>query len=99
MTTPITVTLTAYNMGPNTKEEDFDAWHAFVCNRIDKVADIIYVGVVGQHSFAAGPAEDTITGGTEEQREAIRPWLAHEWWDDFCAEQDARAGAVDGVRY
>ena len=84
----ITITLTAYNMGPETTTEDFDAWRRYVCDHIDEALDVS-VDSVDQHSFTGGPAEDTITGGTEEQREAIRSWLAHEGWDDFCAEHGA----------
>lgn len=89
----ITITLTAYNMGPETTEEDFDAWHSYVSAHADEAVGGENQGNtpidVDQHSFTGGPAEDTVTGGTEEQREAIRSWLAHEGWDAFCGERGA----------
>ena len=56
-----------------------------MCDHVDDALNVS-VDSVDQHSFTGGPAEDTVTGGTEEQREAIRSWLAHEGWDAFCAE-------------
>ena len=84
----ITITLTAYNMGPQTTEADFDAWRRYVCDHVDDALNVS-VDSVDQHSFTGGPAEDTVTGGTEEQREAIRSWLAHEGRDAFCAKRGA----------
>lgn len=89
-TTPITVKLTAYNMGPATREDDFDAWHTFVCDHIDQALGF-EVADVEQYAFTGGPSRDFVIGGTEEQREAIRSWLAHEGWDAFCSEHGAEA--------
>lgn len=88
-TPAITVTLTAYNMGAECDEQDFAAWHTFVCERIDEAVGFV-VDDVDMHDYRNGPSEDTVTGGTDEQRAAIRSWLAHEGWDLFCATTEAR---------
>lgn len=91
----IAITLTAYNMDPRATEEDFDAWHTFVCNRIDDAVGF-EVDYVGQYQFVGElPDRDEIVGGTEEQRESVRRWLLNEGWEAFCAEMDARRRALD----
>ncbi len=46
----ITITLTAYNMGPQTTTEDFDAWRRYVCDHIDEALNVS-VDSVDQHSL------------------------------------------------
>lgn len=87
----ITITLTAYNMGPQTTTEDFDAWHSYVIKNVAGALGLEQreIDRVWQFAFDVGATEDRVDGGTEEQREAIRSWLAHEGWDAFCGERGA----------
>jgi hypothetical protein len=78
------LTLTAANMGPNTTEADFDAWRNFVAEHVDAAMGF-EVQAVEQFAFTSGEPQDVVDGATEEQREAILGWLAHEGWDEFCA--------------
>lgn len=98
----IVIALTATNMGPANLAEDFDAWHNFVCNNID---DALGFNVCDVTQANAG-SEDRIEGATEEQREAIRRWLAVDGWETFCSDRDesesdasVQLGTTDGFAY
>ena len=80
----ISVTLTAANMG-DVDEIDFDLWTKFVSENHEAALGF-EIHEIDQHSFKRPPSRDTIGGGTEEQREAIRTWLSVTGWDDFCGE-------------
>jgi len=87
----INIDLTAYNMGPEATEADYDAWYAYVCDHID---DALGLTIDDIDQFVWGramPAEDRIGGATEEQAAAIRDWLSHAGWDAFCGERGAAA--------
>lgn len=79
----INVVLTAANMG-DVDEVDFGLWTKYAA---DMLPALVGEEVdVEQHRFSGGPDRDTITGGTEEQREAIRTWLSVTGWEAFCGE-------------
>ena len=80
----ISVTLTAANMG-NVDETDFDLWTKFVSENHEAALGF-EIHEIDQHRFLGGPASDSITGGTEEDREAIRTWLSVTGWETFCGE-------------
>jgi hypothetical protein len=82
----IKLILSAADMGDVT-EADFDAWAAFVCNNIDAGVGFV-VDDVDQHRFGHA-GEDTISGATDEQREAVRTWLSVTGWEEFCATPEA----------
>lgn len=87
----ITVTLTAYNLGPDATEAFFDEWAAYVASNLDEATGLDIS--VDQHAFTgrnAGGSEDTISGATDEQRETIREALS-ELWERGCAESFAVA--------
>lgn len=83
----INVTLTAYNMGSEATEADFDAWASYVAEHIDEALDLTVE--VDQHGFPGGPAEDTIQGATSDQRDEIRRYLAVDGWEAFCSSMAA----------
>ena len=91
----ITVTLTAYNMGENATEADFDAFAAFVAARIDE--RVGFEVSVDQSSFRNGPAADEISGASDEQRETIREAI-EAMWGDWCAQDqgDPPCPGADG---
>lgn len=82
-TTSLKIILTAYNMGPETTEADFDAWAAYVNEHVDAVVGETVQ--VEQFDFNAGQSKDRIEGATYEQRETLRRWLAVDGWEAFCA--------------
>lgn len=86
----IEITLTAANMGAECDERDFDAWAEFVANEIAEALGIERHRIkIDKHRFSGGPSSDTVTGGTDEERERIRAWLAVDGWDKFCATPEA----------
>lgn len=85
---PASVTLTAYNLGPDATEADFDAWASFVARWIDEAAGC-YV-VVDQHPFSNGPAADTIAAGCDEDEVAVRE-AVERLWEAWCGESSADA--------
>jgi hypothetical protein len=80
----IRVTLTAYNMGENATEFEFDAWANYVAAQAESFLG--FEVQVDQYSFRGGPAEDAISGGTREQREVLCSALMHDLWDQACAD-------------
>ena len=96
MSDEIKITLTAYNMGPDATEADFDAWDRFVRQRIESACDLPEDSAdVRQFPFANGPAEDHVFGGTSQQREVIREWLSNDGWGAFCADPTAWPKAAE----
>jgi len=86
----IDIILTAYNMGAECDEADFDAWAEYVANEIAEALGIEWHRIeIEQHDYKNGPAQDTVTGGTDGEREKIREWLSHEGWEAFCAAAEA----------
>lgn len=81
--TNITVILSSANLG-DVAEGDFDAWASWVARHIDEAVGF-EVAAVEQRRFGEA-GEDLVRGGDPEQREAILDWLAHEGWDQFCAD-------------
>lgn len=81
------VTLTAYTMGPNATEEDFDSFAHYVGANIDKrfgrTVD------VEQFRFGTGPDHDAIDYADEDEADRIKRIL---WalWDEWCARGGAR---------
>ena len=87
----IKITLSAANMGPESTEEDFDAWTAYVNEHIDEAlgitTEVEQAGFTGRTAIA----EDVISGATEEQAEAIRGWLSVNGWEAFCAASSSES--------
>jgi len=81
----ITIRLSSANLGSEGDEELFDAWAAFVTEHVGVGVE---VHAVEQRRFGEA-GEDEITGGTEEDREAIRQWLSVEGWNQFCESTSA----------
>jgi hypothetical protein len=79
----IEIVLSSANMG-DVDETDFDLWRRFVAGRIDDAMGF-EVEAVSQRRFGE-VGNDCVYGGTEEQREAIRSWLSHDGWDEFCGQ-------------
>jgi hypothetical protein len=85
MVSIINVTLTSANMGDVT-ESEFDAWAAFVQDRIDGRTDLVVV--VDQRGFGEA-GEDIIRGtSSSDESQAIRDSL-RDLWDEFCADPSA----------
>lgn len=80
----ISVTLTAANMG-DVDETDFDLWAKFVAENHEAALGF-EIHEIDQCDFTDGAARDYVSGGTKEQRDAIRHWLSVTGWDDFCGE-------------
>lgn len=81
-----TVKLTAYNMGPEATEADFDNWVEFVNERIDEKCG--FSVEVDAYPFARGQASDDISVGPrggDECRGTIVEALST-LWDDWCSE-------------
>lgn len=79
-----TITLTAYNMGLEATEADFDAWHCFVTCEIGALFEEPVI--VEQHPFSNGPASDTYELGDDpdgERSETMRACL-EELWELWC---------------
>ena len=100
----IVVILTAANMGPENLAEDFDAWHAFVCNNIDagvgfEIWDVRQATAGSENEIEeSGPWTADDTGNKLlARREAILSWLANKGWDAFCAYMGARAKELEAV--
>lgn len=93
----IKITLTAYNMGEQCSEADFDAWARWVGEHVDEACGV-EVTEVDQYPFPsnhAAHATDRVSGGTEKDNETVRRWLANEGWEAFCADTSAwPAGAL-----
>lgn len=88
--TPITVKLTAYNMGPNATEQDFDSWVAYVTANADDADGSVFGGdlcvSVESYPFSGGPANDGVRGArNDEERERILECLAI-LWERGCAD-------------
>lgn len=81
----IQITLSSANLGDQATEADFDAWASYVAREIDGSLGID--AEVDQFGFTGSlfEPEDSVIGGTDEQREAVRRWLANEGWEAFCA--------------
>ncbi len=93
----ILITLTAYNMGPEATEADFDRWANHVTAYIEGALGLCAGSCgpcrcpsveVDQHPFRGGPADDTISGATEGQAEEIRIYLESTGWE-WCASSEA----------
>jgi hypothetical protein len=82
-TRTIRITLTAYNMGSDATEADFDAWAAYVNAHIDEALGI--TTEIDQHPYRGGPADDTIRGASEIEEEEILTYLGTTGWEAFCA--------------
>lgn len=84
-----TVKLTAYNMGDEATEEDFDKWVSFVGERI--AAKCGFTVDVEAFNFESGPAEDLVTLGEaawevrDEKTATVREAL-EALWADWCSE-------------
>jgi hypothetical protein len=89
----IQITLTAANMG-DVDEVDFDCWASFVVDEIDNAMGFEVAWVDQAPWGRPQPAEDAVQGGAEEQRAAVRRWLANEGWETFCGEEWARRRAA-----
>jgi hypothetical protein len=80
----ITVKLSAYHTGFS-DEADFDAWIAYVDSHIDEAVGFdVDVNAFAFTGRASG-FEDEVTGGTDEQQEAIREAVSHSLWDQACS--------------
>lgn len=90
--TPIHITLTAANMGPNASEADFDAWGAYVADHIGEALGID--AEVDQYSYRGGQADDAVRVFDEVKREEIKSWLSNDGWEAFCSAVDAVAVKV-----
>ena len=89
----ISITLTAYNMGNDATEADFDAWAAWVAANIDEALGLD-ISAVDQFPFRStrnAQADDEVSGATEEQESAIKGWLSSDGWEAWCASTAAVA--------
>jgi hypothetical protein len=79
------VTLTAYNLGPNTREADFDAWVAYVAEHIDEATGLdVSVDAFAFTGRGAGGDKDNVSCD-DEDRETIEEALEM-LWERGCAE-------------
>lgn len=78
MSTPA-VTLTAYNMGSDVTEEDFDRWVTYVNDHIDAACGFSVEVEQGPFSGKGVLFEDHISGCTEDQTEAVTEALRAFW--------------------
>ena|SRR6185436_2848785 len=91
MTTTIaTVKLTAYNMGDDATEKDFDAWVAYVSEELPERCGCRVD--VDAFPFRGGPADDRIVAGDEDLQDFLAEELRY-LWADWCAEGAPRAAA------
>lgn len=79
----IKIILSSANMGNDADEADFDAWASYVCDNIDEACGVD-VAEVDQYRFGDG-GEDAVSGGTDDEHERVRHWLARDGWEAFCA--------------
>lgn len=79
----ISITLTAYNMGPESTEEDFDHFAHYVAKHIDKRFGAPVA--VEQFKFTGGPDHDAIDGADHEEEDSIHR-IAEALWLDWCDE-------------
>ena len=80
----ISVTLTAYNLGPDATEADFDSFAAYVAEHIEGETGMNIS--VDQFPFAnSGHAKDEISGATDSEARAIREALEL-LWEEWCSE-------------
>lgn len=87
----ISIVLTAYNMGSEATEADFDAWAKYVGEHVEEACGIKLESLDQYPFHSAHTAHDTdrVSGGGNEDNEAVRRWLANEGWEAFCADADA----------
>jgi len=77
------VTLTAYNMGGDATESDFDSFAAYVAEHIDERTGLDVT--VDQFRFeGSGVAKDRIEAASDDDRETIQGALRG-LWDDWCS--------------
>lgn len=83
----IKIKLSSAAMGDVT-EADFDAWAAYVLDHIEEETGIEIAEI---DQFAFGHAgDDEISGADDDdERAAIRTWLAVIGWEAFCADESA----------
>lgn len=81
--TTIEIVLSSANMG-DVDEDDFDIWAGYVADEIDAAMGF-EVKAVDQQRFGES-GEDIVTGGSAEQRAAVRQWLKVGGWDAFCGQ-------------
>lgn len=81
--TTVKIVLSSANMG-DVDEDDFDIWAGYVADSIDDALGFEVESVDQQRFGEAG--DDIVTGGTQEQREAVRQWLKVAGWESFCGQ-------------
>ncbi len=82
----IVVTLTAYNLGPDATEQDFDDWASYVAEHIDEATGLdVTVEQFGFTGRSSGGSTDRVSGATSAQTETIREALAA-LWERGCDE-------------
>jgi hypothetical protein len=79
----IKVTLTAYNMGENVTEADYDLRFSYVASQLDYATSLDVD--VHKTSFSHGPLKDLVEGCTEDQHTAVREAI-DVLWDSWCSE-------------
>lgn len=79
------ITLTSADMGDVT-EADFDAWVAYVSERIDEFTGLDVT--VDAARFGAGGA-DRIVAENDEDRQTLRRAISVDLWEKFCADASA----------
>jgi hypothetical protein len=90
----IRIWLSSAQIGDMADERDFDLWARYVSETI-ATATGIAVDEIDQGAFGATGA-DSISGGTEEQRQELREWLSVTGWEAFCSGAwQAMAAAKD----
>lgn len=83
----IELKLSAANMGDVT-EADFDAWTAFLAERIEDRTGLVVE--VDQYSFSGAGAwsEDSVKGADPDEREAVQR-AVQDLWNEFCETPSA----------
>jgi leucyl aminopeptidase (aminopeptidase T) len=87
-----TVTLTAYNMGADTIEADFECWCDYVDEHLGEACG--FAVNVERAPFTSGPASDVISNASDEQADTIREAL-REFWNQADWEPGATPPASD----
>jgi hypothetical protein len=79
----LTLVIGRDGMGADATEDDFSAWVAFVCQRIDAVCPGFAIDIEVRHR--SDVQSDAILGADDDDRQTIQEAKA-ELWNRWCAE-------------
>jgi hypothetical protein len=91
----VNIVLTAYNMGGDATEEDFDKWAAHAAQHINEACGVD--ARVEQYAFHKGTDRDFVYSDDDDidsDRAAVvrvRNWLRYGGWHAWCAERREEA--------